>query len=490
MYHSRLNAFRKCVDAKDKAIHKMLFLLKKFAFNRITTIQFDLRTLLTLQIRAELPDAHLVGHDEELDNIIHIAYLKLVNPDIFTGEGPESLRKNVTGKLKKIYVDFRKEYEINQNKIEETILLVRDKEHIKSTQKDYWLICHYFESQMKDQESATYYLDKAKDIDDKITPLTASMTDKIRNKTRKESKKIRSVIADRGALKISFSPHLINTIVISIAPLFLIAGYLYNKILLDTFDIDISSFFSIEDYITASIEKIEFTMLTAVLSLIVIYLGVRTPYRTPKGHLEREKKRTGFAYYLKIFLLIVTALVFEAYVLGKILFMWPAIALPAIALPDIALSAIAQLAIAQLDITLFAIALLLSILSIKISFYIAQKYFEKPIIARFFIMFVLFLAINLFYSVHTQIFVLKNSDIADIKKYNFEFNSPNSYPEKDMVLIVSSRDFFIFLNKESKTSITSIVVPRNHVSLITSVGNQKQKSEESKNQPTDTNQKF
>ncbi len=433
MYHSCLNAFRKILK------------MDSFVLKRTATIQFDLRILLTLQIRAELPDAHLDGHDEELDNIIYIASWKLVNPDIFTGKGPESLRKNVTEKLKEIYVDFRKEYEINQNKIEETILLVRDKEHIKSTQKDYWLICHYFESQMKDQESATYYLDKAKDIDDKITPLTASMTDKVRNKTRKESKKIRSVIADRGALKISFNAHLINTIVISIAPLFLIAGYLYNRILLGAFDIDISNFFSIEDYITASIDKIELTILATVHSLIGISLGIRTLSRKPKWHLDCERKRQNFRYYLMIliiFLLIVIAL--EVYVNTKSLFMSFGF------------------------VMWFVIGLLLFILSIKISGYIAQKYFKKPIIATFFIMFVLSLVGNLFYFVYIQISELKNSDIADIKKYDFEFKSPNSHTEKDMVLIVSSRDFFIFLNKESKTS---IVVPRKQVSSITSVGN-------------------
>ena len=436
MYHSCLNAFRRILK------------MDSFALKRIVALKSDLRILLKSQITAELPDAYLVGHDEKLDNIIYIASLKLVNPDIFTGEGPESLRKNVTGKLEGLYMDIRKEYEINQNKIEETILLVRDKEHIKNTQKDYWLICHYLESQIKDQESATYYLDKAKDIDDKITPLIASMTDKVRNKTRKESKKVRSVIADRGALKISFNAPLINTIVISIAPLFLIAGYLYNKILLGAFDIDVSNFFSTEDYMKASMDKIEFTILPAVYSLIGIYLGIRTLSRKPKWHLDYERKRQNFRYYVIIsiiFLLIATAL--GAYVNTK------------------------SLVISFVVVMSFVIVLLLFILNIKISGYIAQKYFKKPITATFFIMFILSLVANLFSLAHIQIFVLKNSDIADIKKYDFEFKSPNSYPEKDMVLIVSSRDFFIFLNKESKTSITSIVVPKKQVISITSVGN-------------------
>ncbi len=100
-----------------------------------------------------------------------------------------------------------------------------------------------------------------------------------------------------------------------------------------------------------------------------------------------------------------------------------------------------------------------------LSQYIAQKYFKEPIVATFGIVFIITFFAHLYATINKDIHHIKNAEITDIKQYNFEFSPEKQYPNRDMILLASSNDFFIFRNLKTKQS---LVLPRNSILSISS----------------------
>lgn len=414
-----------------------------YIFKYTINIKNDLIRLLHLQIRVEQPDALLVGHDEKLDEIIRIAAMKLIEPDIFTDTQSYFSRHDFSEEVKDIYIDMKNSYNINQQDVEKMVTNVANNKDIANTRINYWLVCHCYESNsfIERKESAAYYMGKAKNIKPDIAPLPSKSLGAIRKKAKKEAKKVESSISDRGALKISFSLKTLGAVVVLTYPLLLITGYFYNKLLLSNFGINMSNFLSVEDYISSSIEQIEGSVFAAVITILMMYMGVQSDSRKPKAQIEHERKKMN--YFPHLMMAICTGGFIVAYLQNNHLTM------------------------------VHAATVGIIILIFIVSRHIAYAYFERPLSIAFSLVFLLALSGQMVISLTQQIHDLEHENIASLKKYEFKFDSTIPHSEENMVLITSSKEFFIFRDIVSKTS---IVVPRKHIILFTALNNQKESS--------------
>lgn len=424
-------------------LRKVFIQCKIYLFKYVINIQNGLIRLLHLQVRMEQPNALLVGHDEKLDEIIHIAAMKLIEPDIFIDTQSYFSLHDFSEEVKDMYVSMKKSYSTNQQDVEEMIADIASNGDIANTRKNYWLVCHYYESDssIERQESAAYYMDKARSIEPDVIPLTSKSLGVIRKKAKKEAKKVESVISDRGALKISLRLKTLGAIVVLTYPLLLITGYFYNKLLLGSFGINMSNFLSVEDYISSSIEQIEGSAIAAVVTILIMYMGIQSDSRKSKAQIEHERKKRD--YFPHLMLAICTGGFIVAYLQNNHLMMVHAATVGLIILIFIA------------------------------SGYIAYTYFERPLPIAFSLVFLLAVSGQMVISLTQRIHDLEYGDIASLKKYEFKFDSTIPHSEKNMVLITSSKEFFIFRDIVSKTS---IVVPRKHIILFTALNNQKESS--------------
>ena len=405
---------------------------RKFRYS--LKVRDSLRSLLLLRIREALPDARLSGHDKKLDDAIRIVGMKLAPLEGFDEEKPDL--DSDSSKERNEIENFRERYNAHKERLEEIINSVENNEHVQAIQKKYWLVSHHLECfPLGREELAKYYMEQAKKLDPNAAPLTDKSLLKIYKDTKKEIKQVRSVIANRGAWKISIDFSALGKIAVFIPSLFFISGYFYNKILLGYFDIDVSNFFSVEDYITSNIEKTESALLYALLCIFVAYIGFYLTSRKSIYQIEQERKSKDYGF---IFLVITSSI--GSVIVGYMLNEW--------------------LLIVQ------GIGLIGLVSSLFLSEFIATKCFKRPIGIFFCFFFLCFFFWGLAHSLLGHIYALDHEELASLKKYEFTFSDPSFYPEENMVLIANGKEFYIFRDVKSKTS---IVVPRQEVISVKSI---------------------
>ncbi len=413
--------------------------INTFLHRRTLKIWSSLRFLLLLRIREALPDARLPGHDKKLDDTIWIAGMKLAPLEGFDEQMPDLDSDSSMGRSE--IENFREKYNAHKERVEEIINSVANNEHVQAIRKKYWLVSHRLECfPWGREELAKYYMEQAKELDPNAAPLTDKSLEKIYKDTKKEIKRVRSVITDRDAPKISIDFSSLGKIAALILPLFFITGYVYNRILLGHFDIDVSNFFSVEDYITSSIEKTESALLSALFGIIAAYMGYYHSSRKSIYQIEQERKSKKFHK----FILLVIALPIISIIVGYMNNDWLLI--------------------------VGGIGLIGLMSSFFISEFIAKKFFKRPIPTLFCFFFLCFFLWSFARSLMGHIYTLDYEELASLKKYEFTFSDPSFYPEENMVLIANGREFYIFRDVKSKTS---IVVPRQEIVSVKSIENEK-----------------
>ena len=416
--------------------------INKFLHRRTLKTWSSLRLLLLLRIREALPDARLPGHDKKLDDVIWTVGMKLAPLEGFDEEMPDLDSDFSMGRSE--IENFREKYNAHKERVEEIINSVANNEHVQAIRKKYWLVSHHLECfPWGREELAKYYMGQAKKLDPNAAPLTDKSLQKIYKDTKKEIKRVWSVIADRSAWKISIDFSSLGKIAVVILPFFFIAGYFYNKFLLDAFDIDVSSFFSVEDYITSSLEKTESALRSALFAIFAAYMGYYLSSRKSTYQIEQERKSKDYGFILLVITSSIGSVIF-----GYMRNEWLLI--------------------------VHGIGSIGLVSSLFLSEFIAKKLFKRPIPIFFCFLFLCFFSWGLAHSLMGHIYALDHEELASLKKYEFTFSDPSFYPEENMVLIANGREFYIFRDVKSKTS---IVVPRKEIVSVKSIENKKNQEE-------------
>lgn len=174
------------------------------------------------------------------------------------------------------------------------------------------------------QEKADEYFVKAQEIDPQVVPLNYKNFPRLLRELKKEKRagakahrnRIREQAEEKRntpTLELGFSFHDVKAVFGVASVLFLCGGYIYNRLLLGHFGVDVSRFFQINDYLATSLDKISITGLTVIINIILAFL-----YWSPSYLAERKRMSSrrlffeDFPFYM-IAVLLPLALVSSFY---------------------------------------------------------------------------------------------------------------------------------------------------------------------------------
>jgi len=110
-----------------------------------------------------------------------------------------------------------------------------------------------------------------------ISKLDKSIKKKIKaakKKGRKISKDIISKDVNKVTPKVEIDSSKVSFVLSLSCSLFLVTGYFYNKFYLGHFDIEVSVFFTLGDYLASSLDKITIAIMSAIVALVFYIAGM------------------------------------------------------------------------------------------------------------------------------------------------------------------------------------------------------------------------
>ena len=431
-------------DARSKYIGlpllRLAYRFKYWVLKRIPKVHLELYCLLRQQIRSHIAGAKSEGYDDHQDMVINIVAWKLHRPDIFKDTIPEiyfnGLEDEKFRKLKddrlQIYNSIRDKYKSAEHEVNVVVEQLESNKEIQMTIKTLCLIDAFVSDSTNAKGLAQHYLKRAKEIDPHVEPLQFNDLDKIRKETRKETKRLRNIIADKEAVKLTINPTFISTAVVLASSLFLISGYLYDRYYLGAFGIDVSKYFVLADYLSSSIEALRYAAVAAISGLVWMFLGIHHTSRMSYAQIEYEHSIIKNQSILFVIIAVLSLLM--GYVIGG-------------------------------DQFYHGLLLFVIIISYFGIGEIAHKYFKEPIQAIFVMAFTTIFFSYLYYSAANTVYEMRHGSIKDLKKWEFTFSSNVQSDQDRLVLLAGNSGYFFFWDVKEKVS---IIVPREGVVKIVS----------------------
>ena len=308
----------------------------------------------------------------------------------------------------------------------------------------FWLTLHLGCLISKDRGYAEYNISRVRKIDNSAEPLTTRDLNSIRRNTKRNIKQFKQLIIDRASDKFDPTASQITRFISSIAVLIIPAGHLYNYILLGSFGIDSSNYFTIPDYVSSSITAIR----ESIASTLFFFVGVVVSrLRVSK---ERVRRVLDSKYRMSISVKRPPQPWFGWYLLICSTMM-------AIALFYIGSSSFYTLA--GFSGT--------SILVMIVDKYVF-RYFKNPITVRTVIIGVALFGMALWSSASSRVFELRNGFEHDSKNYTVHLKQEWSLPSSDLVILTSTSEYYILITRE----LNVYVVDRESIQYIDVKSNQ------------------
>lgn len=242
----------------------------------------------------------------------------------------------------------------------------------------------------------------------------------LKRKAKSESEEL----IDRSTFKLDFSLSEIGNIFAIITPIIFIGGYYYSKIYYSHFGFNIHNFFSISDYITTSIDKLELALYGGLIAIISTISNIinhsKSSYKLTNSSEIRNNSKMKLFRFL-IIILLVSSVFLQFYINGKNKFVT------------------------------------LHILLIPVFYFVADflafKYFRNSLKPLFILTFIFQFYLNIAISVFSDIDDIENNWVKKTTKVFF--NSNIDIQNKEQLLIIGFSNDYIYLHDSiNKKSIT------------------------------------
>jgi len=389
-----------------------------------------LRTLLIFElenrIRARIEEARLEGHDEQFDRVLHLTVCRMTKPELFETQAYDFLFRGLSDETRHSHDLLRRAYENETENVTALIKQVNSDKGIKKTIERFELLNHFLETKKGNQEAAAHYLLKAKHETPEAKPLSVKDLYALESNTRKITQKLRELISDREAIKISLSLGDVTSSISVISSFFLITGYLYNHFLLGQFGIEVSKYFSLSDYLASSLDGIRYSASGAALGLLSYFIGMHCTSRKSRHQLEYEKSQKQYWPYL----------IFVSAIVG---------------------AAIGYLKNLETFYDASYIVIIFSAMYFIPRF--AAKYFKDPLTAMFLLIFIASFSAHMFAAVGKAAFKFKNYEFSKLNPFEVEFNKRISLTDKEFTILAGNSGYLFFLDRQR----SAIVVRKEEV---------------------------
>lgn len=250
---------------------KVYFWAQKSAFKKALDLKALSVRVLDSEVRVLEPSLLQIGEKDNDDDLVEYVSRNLTQRQMIQGiENAAHLRSELAAEL-----------------------ITRSKQS-KSTCEaisTYFLAEAFTASLLKDDERKDICLNNARQFIPDACPLEVNSLYKIYAKLRKRFSVIRAELAERSAIKIDFHVSSLISLLGVVSALLILSGYLCTTILLGAFGIDASFFFSLPDYLAASIEQIRHAAFPTVIGLVMFVLGLRHGSMQSKMALQFQREQ-------------------------------------------------------------------------------------------------------------------------------------------------------------------------------------------------------
>lgn len=387
---------------------KIYFWLQKSAFKKAIRLRNICTFVLDLEIRTLDSSFLQIGEVDSDDALIEYVSRALTQRQMIDGiEDAAHARSELAAKL------------IEHGRVND---------NIREIVVTYFLADAFMASLLKDDAKRDDCLSRAGELSPNVKLLDAGDLYKAYAKVKKRYWALRRELAERSAIKVEVSLSSVVSLIGVASAILIVAGYLYTTVLLDAFGIDASIFFSLPDYLAASLEQLRNAGYSAAIGLVFFMLAVRASSLRSKlerrARLKQQEKED-------VMMLVVIVSCAIAVILGayKNQPSFPA----------------------------------LELLGVLIAYWLAEKianmFFKKPLSALIFLAVVFVFAAHAGVRLYQQVYDLKNGIWrSDAPKISLKV--PMSVSDGSLVIITANSNFVFALCKEDKSV---YVIPRDNV---------------------------
>ncbi len=293
----------------------------------------------------------------------------------------------------------------------------------------------------QNQAKADEYFVKAQEIDPQVAPLTYKSFPRLSRELKKERRartkahrgRIREQAEEKkntSTLVFEFSFHDAKAVFGVASVLFLCGGYIYNRLLLGHFGVDVARFFQINDYLATSLDKISITGLTVIVNIILAFL-----YWSP-SYLAARKRMSNRRLFFEDFPFYMTAVLLPLALVSSFYLDLPG--------------------------KYSMLLLLLMIITSKWVFRLSQ-HFKNRQLGYIIITYVsLFFGLLFARAFEDREQIAKKAESAAIR-YHTSLQADIQVPTEGLYLIASNSRYYFFFSRELRKT---YVMPKKNVSLI------------------------
>ena len=265
---SLLEQVRKWTEGKALGIRIRIQLSKGRQTLRLLRLS---TSLLDAEIRLSRNSLPQLGEDEAVDNVIEYVARLLTKRPLLPEIGPSLQSHGV----------LAADLAVSAGQVTE----------VKRAASSYFLARAFYAELCLDEDQKERLLVEARSLEPAAVAIDfAGIRREVRDCGRR-LKVAKAVLAERSAIKIDFSLSDISSVAGLVSVVFVASGFLYSRYFFASFGVDVSLFFSLGDYLAASIEQIRSAAFAAAVSLVTFAFGLRAASMRSKLEIRASQKR-------------------------------------------------------------------------------------------------------------------------------------------------------------------------------------------------------
>jgi len=253
-------------------LYRLLFWGKLHLAKKALSLKWDVAAAIALEMRGREENRRLPGINKDVDNLLEIVTRRLI--ELPTKED-------------------LKEEEVERNaEIEAECAQAERSPQLQEMRADYFRLEAYFQGVARNEQQSAAALVRARQFVADPVPLKDPDIGRLEKKYKQLRRGNWKKIADRQSFRLDLNQANFGLIVSLVSTLFLLSGYLYNRFLYGSLGINVADFFTLTDYLTASIEQIRFAATGGALAILGMFFGLRSASRRSGFDASETERRS------------------------------------------------------------------------------------------------------------------------------------------------------------------------------------------------------
>ena len=372
--------------------------------------------------------------DPNFEEIIDLATMKLMFPHYFDADLRDTLYKDANhivpsdNEIQRIQL----EYHNRKNAVDAIIHAYQKSSSIRSTLAQNFQVQMFLSDHFGNNYAHTIFMELARQYDSQVPELDSKSISTMLRTVRKHLRSLKQSASNKQAIKISFSSEYIATIFSISSALFFVSGYLYNWSILGHFGVEVRDYFSLSDYVAASVEGIRHSLFATAFAILGGFIGIHHRSRLSYRQLIGTASTDTRVYFLMV-VLVCCATVYAYLVRPETFY--------------------------------FYLALVMMVVSPKSLIWIVRRYFveKNRRICYFILQSWLIFSLHLYASINTEIYRIEHKNLDEVKRYDISLKNPVEFG-LDHSILLASNSRYIFLRDTSTGKI--YILPTSEIRSI------------------------